>query len=65
MRDYRLSVSSDCIASESAVSNAWALRHMARFLKVDTRTGPQVDFAALKRQSRGGERRARNVTHRD
>lgn len=63
MRDYRLAVPSDCIASESATSNAWALRHMARFLKVDTREGAKVDLTALKRLKRGG-RRQRNVTHR-
>jgi nicotinamidase-related amidase len=62
MRDYRLAVPSDCIASESPPSNAWALRHMARFLKVDTREGAKVDLAALKRLKRGG-RRQRNVTH--
>jgi nicotinamidase-related amidase len=52
MRDYRLFVPSDCIASESAKSNAWALRHMARFLRVDTRAGAEVDFSALKRRRR-------------
>jgi nicotinamidase-related amidase len=62
MRDYRLAVPSDCIASESPTSNAWALRHMARFLKVDTRIGARVDFRSLSR--RGGRgRRQRNVTH--
>jgi nicotinamidase-related amidase len=62
MRDYRLVVPSDCIASESPTSNAWALRHMARFLKVDTSAGAKVDFTRLKRLRRGG-RRQRNVTH--
>lgn len=62
MRDYRLAVPSDCIASESPTSNAWALRHMARFLKVDTRIGSRVDFKALKRP-RTGPRVMRNVTH--
>jgi hypothetical protein len=55
-------VPSDCIASESPTSNAWALRHMARFLKVDKSVAAKVDFAALKRLRRGG-RRQRNVTH--
>lgn len=62
MRDYRLAVPSDCIASESPTSNAWALRHMARFLKVDTRIGARVDFPALKKLHRRG-RSMRNVTH--
>jgi nicotinamidase-related amidase len=62
MRDYRLAVPSDCIASESPTSNAWALRHMARFLKVDTRIGAHVDFRSLKRRNRRGGRQ-RNVTH--
>ena len=52
MREYRLAVPSDCIASESPTSNAWALRHMARFLKVDTRVGSRVDFRALKTSKR-------------
>jgi nicotinamidase-related amidase len=62
MRDYRLAVPSDCIASESPTSNAWALRHMARFLKVDTRIGAHVDFRSLKQRKRRGGRQ-RNVTH--
>ncbi len=62
MRDYRLVVPSDCIASESPTSNAWALRHMARFLKVDTSVASKVDFKSLKRWKRNG-RRQRNVTH--
>jgi nicotinamidase-related amidase len=64
MRDYRLAVPSDCIASESPASNAWALRHMARFLKVDTRIGSRVQFGRLERQARGRTKAgARNVTH--
>lgn len=63
MREYRLCVPSDCIASESPTSNAWALRHMARFLRVDTRPAARVDFRALKRQSATGLRQRRNVTH--
>jgi nicotinamidase-related amidase len=47
MRDYRLTVPSDCIASERADSNRWALDHMKRFLKADVRTGARVDFADL------------------
>ena len=54
MREYRLAVPSDCIASESSTSNAWALHHMRRFLKVDTRISSQVDFGVLKRQRRLG-----------
>lgn len=63
MREYRLCVPSDCIASESPTSNAWALRHMARFLKVDTQVSTRVDFKALKRQSPRAPRQRRNVTH--
>ena len=62
MRDYRLVVPADCIASESPRSNAWALHHMARFLKVDTSVGSKVAFSSLKTWRRNG-RRQRNVTH--
>lgn len=60
MRSFSLAVPSDCIASESAASNAWALRHMVRFLRVDTRIGARVDFAALRRRGRRGAAK-RNV----
>lgn len=49
MREYRLFVPSDCLASESSASNKWALEHMRRFLRCDTRIGSRVDLRALAR----------------
>lgn len=49
MREYELFVPADCIASESADSNRWALEHMRRFLRVDTRPGARIDPKALMR----------------
>ncbi len=45
MREYDLIVPSDCIASESPASNRWALEHMRRFLRVDTRPAAKIDLA--------------------
>jgi nicotinamidase-related amidase len=50
MRDYRLVVPADCVASERVSGNRWALDHMARFLRTDIRPSARVDFAALKRR---------------
>ncbi|MDF2691894.1 MAG: isochorismatase hydrolase [Labilithrix sp.] len=49
MREYELFVPSDCIASESVASNRWALEHMRRFLRVDTRIAQRVDFRGIAR----------------
>lgn len=48
MREYALTVPSDCIASENPTSNRWALDHMQRFLRVDTRRSTQVRFPSHK-----------------
>jgi nicotinamidase-related amidase len=50
MRDYRLVVPADCVASERVSGNRWALDHMARFLRTDVRASTEVDFVALKRR---------------
>ena len=49
MREYELFVPSDCIASESVASNKWALEHMRRFLRCDTRIGARIDLRRLDR----------------
>lgn len=49
MREYKLFVPADCIASEDAASNTWALEHMRRFLRVDTRLARTLDLAKLGR----------------
>jgi nicotinamidase-related amidase len=49
MREYELFVPSDCLASESAASNRWALEHMRRCMRVDTRASPRIDLRRLLR----------------
>jgi len=47
MRDYHLVVPGDCIASQTEADDAYALAHMARVTKADTRPSAQIDLAAL------------------
>jgi nicotinamidase-related amidase len=49
MRDLRLVVPADCVASNTEEETAAALRQMARVLKADTAPSDRVDFAALAR----------------
>lgn len=49
MRDYRLAVPRDCIASQSEDDDAYALEHMAKVTKADTRPSAALDLAALAR----------------
>ncbi len=37
MRDFELAVPEDCVAAQSADEEAYALRHMARVMRADTR----------------------------
>jgi nicotinamidase-related amidase len=48
MRDFRLIVPGDCIASETLQGNHYALDQMKRFLKADVRVSPQIKLATLK-----------------
>ncbi|MGK4005840.1 isochorismatase family cysteine hydrolase [Sorangium sp. So ce1036] len=47
MRDYRLIVPSDCIASEDEEDNRYALRQMERFLKADISPAHGIDVERL------------------
>jgi nicotinamidase-related amidase len=47
MRDYHLVVPRDCVASLTEDDDRYALEHMAKVTKADTRPSAQVDFAAL------------------
>jgi nicotinamidase-related amidase len=47
MRDYRLVVPRDCIASESAADDGYALEHMGSVTKADTRASAELDFRKL------------------
>ncbi len=44
MRDYEISVPRDCIVSNTKRENDFALEHMARFSKADTRPSDEVTF---------------------
>jgi nicotinamidase-related amidase len=47
MRDFHLVVPSDCVASQTEADDAYALAHMARVTKADTRPSSAVDLSAL------------------
>lgn len=49
MRDYRLVVPRDCIASRTEADDRYALEHMAKVTKADTRVSAELDLAALAR----------------
>jgi len=47
MRDYRLVVPADCVASLSEERDRYALAHMAEVTKADVRPSAEIDFTAL------------------
>ena len=49
MRDFRLLVPRDCVASETEADNRQALEHMANACKADTAPSAGIDFARLKK----------------
>ncbi|HEV7869362.1 MAG TPA: isochorismatase family cysteine hydrolase, partial [Chthoniobacteraceae bacterium] len=51
MRDFELVVPADCIASETARANRYALEQMKRFLKADTRQSSAIHFRKLTRKA--------------
>jgi nicotinamidase-related amidase len=55
MRDFRIVVPADCVASEDPGENAYALRQMQRFLKADVRPSGEIDLDALVRESDGDQ----------
>lgn len=54
MRDYRLVVPPDCVASNTPEETRQALELMRTVLKADVRPSAEVDFEALKRGERPG-----------
>ncbi|MFN3653033.1 MAG: cysteine hydrolase family protein [Armatimonadota bacterium] len=56
MRDYRLMVPSDCVASEDPEENRRALEKMARVLRADTTPSAELDLERLRRHARSSER---------
>lgn len=51
MYDFNLVVPRDCIASESAKSNAYALAQMKRYLKAETPLSRTIHFERLKKKA--------------
>ncbi len=51
MRDFRLVVPADCVASNTEEDNRYALEQMRTVLKADTRPGAEVDFGTLRSDS--------------
>lgn len=49
MRDYGLLVPRDCVASLSRADTRYALAHMAKINKAETRASAAIDFRALKK----------------
>jgi nicotinamidase-related amidase len=48
MRDYRLCVPADCVASNTAEDTRYSLRQMKNILKADIRPGAAIELSALK-----------------
>jgi nicotinamidase-related amidase len=48
MRDFRLVVPRDCLASEEEADNRHALEHMAKTCKADTAASAAIDFGSLR-----------------
>jgi nicotinamidase-related amidase len=48
MRDYRLVVPRDCVASNTRADNEYALQQMEQILRTDTRASTELDLEALK-----------------
>jgi nicotinamidase-related amidase len=50
MRDYRLVVPSDCVASQTRTEDRWALAHLAKVTKADVKHSRSIDPKALARR---------------
>lgn len=49
MRDYRLVIPTDCVASQDETDNRRALKFMERVLKADTLLSTKIDFQSISR----------------
>lgn len=54
MRDLRLNVPADCVASASRRSNQRSLAYMEKVMGADTTPSPELDLAALRRGAAAG-----------
>jgi nicotinamidase-related amidase len=62
MRDYRLFVPSDCVASNTAEATEYSLRQMKTILKADIRPSTEIELKALtERLASGNERSADKI----
>jgi nicotinamidase-related amidase len=52
IRDYRLTVPSDCTISNTAAENREALKLMKNYLKADIRPSAKIQFARNKKRRR-------------
>jgi hypothetical protein len=52
MRDYKLIIPSDCVATVEKKENMHALKYLNKVLKADTSTSDNIDFKRLKSASR-------------
>ena len=50
MRDFKLVIPQDCIASETEADNQHAIAYMSKVLKADTRLSTEIVFDAVTRQ---------------
>jgi nicotinamidase-related amidase len=48
MRDYKLIIPADCIASNTTADNEYALQQMSNVLKADIRPSTEIDFATYR-----------------
>ena len=56
MRDFKLAVPEDCVASNTDAENRYALEQMRTVLKADTRPSDDLSFAELARAAGGDPR---------
>jgi hypothetical protein len=54
MRDYRLFVPSDCVASNSEQDTQYSLRQMKAILKADIRPSTEIELKVLKERLASG-----------
>jgi len=60
MRDYKLIIPSDCVASIKAEENEYALQQIQNVLKADIRPSAKIDFSRSVRKSQGQTQAARS-----
>jgi nicotinamidase-related amidase len=55
MRDYKVIVPRDCVASTTAEENRYALQHLEKVLHADTRPSSRIELKKLKRRGKGSK----------